>query len=85
MGILGMPRSGTSLVHQILSSHDLVFGAGELTKLYKYCFPHLSNDRMDLSMVPEDSLKSIRNEYLGYLNSLNVSENIILDNIEVLT
>jgi tetratricopeptide (TPR) repeat protein len=29
--ILGMPRSGTSLVEQILASHPQVFGAGELT------------------------------------------------------
>lgn len=29
--IVGMPRSGTSLVEQILSSHPAVFGAGELT------------------------------------------------------
>lgn len=28
--IVGMPRSGTSLVEQILSSHPQVFGAGEL-------------------------------------------------------
>jgi tetratricopeptide (TPR) repeat protein len=33
--ILGMPRSGTSLVEQILASHSAVFGAGEL--------PFLSN------------------------------------------
>ena len=29
--IVGMPRSGTSLVEQILASHPAVFGAGELT------------------------------------------------------
>ncbi len=29
--VIGMPRSGTSLVEQILSSHPLVFGAGELS------------------------------------------------------
>src|SRR5215510_3542561 len=28
--IVGMPRSGTSLVEQILASHPQVFGAGEL-------------------------------------------------------
>ncbi len=28
--IVGMPRSGTTLVEQILSSHDLVHGAGEI-------------------------------------------------------
>jgi len=31
--IVGMPRSGTSLVEQILSSHPDVFGAGELTEI----------------------------------------------------
>src|SRR3546814_9327147 len=30
--ILGMPRSGTSLMEQILSSHPDVFGAGELKR-----------------------------------------------------
>lgn len=31
--ILGMPRSGTSLVEQVLDSHPRVFGAGELTEM----------------------------------------------------
>ncbi len=31
--VVGMPRSGTSLVEQILASHPLVFGAGELTDI----------------------------------------------------
>lgn len=31
--VLGMPRSGTTLVEQILASHPEVFGAGELTLL----------------------------------------------------
>ena len=34
--ILGMPRSGTSLVEQIVSSHAQVFGAGELTAFGRY-------------------------------------------------
>jgi tetratricopeptide (TPR) repeat protein len=33
--ILGMPRSGTSLVEQILASHPDVFGAGELNDLQR--------------------------------------------------
>ena len=33
--ILGMPRSGTTLVEQIVSSHSSVFGAGELDFLGK--------------------------------------------------
>jgi tetratricopeptide (TPR) repeat protein len=41
--IVGMPRSGTTLVEQILASHPLVFGAGELDIL-----PNLVN-----SICPE--------------------------------
>jgi tetratricopeptide (TPR) repeat protein len=33
--IVGMPRSGTSLVEQILSSHPRVHGAGERPEIYK--------------------------------------------------
>ncbi len=41
--ILGMPRSGTTLVEQILSSHPEVFGAGELTLLPKVVHEHLTS------------------------------------------
>ena len=33
--ILGMPRSGTTLVEQILASHPDVHGGGELLFFYK--------------------------------------------------
>lgn len=33
--IIGMPRSGTSMVEQILASHSQVFGAGELNDLLR--------------------------------------------------
>jgi len=34
--IVGMPRSGTSLVEQIISSHTQVYGAGELASLGRF-------------------------------------------------
>lgn len=34
--IVGMPRSGTSLVEQILASHPHIFGAGELNDINQY-------------------------------------------------
>jgi Flp pilus assembly protein TadD len=40
--IVGMPRSGTTLVEQILSSHTEVHGAGELELLNKLISPHLT-------------------------------------------
>ena len=33
--ILGMPRSGTTLLEQVLSSHSKIHGAGELNYLPK--------------------------------------------------
>jgi tetratricopeptide (TPR) repeat protein len=78
--ILGMPRSGTSLVHQILSSHHLVRGAGELTKLFKFVMPHVKNDNSSQAFkISKSDLQLIRNQYLDYLTSLNVPEKIIID------
>jgi len=37
--ILGMPRSGTSLIEQIISSHPSVYGGGELNDLTKILIP----------------------------------------------
>ena len=61
--IVGMPRSGTSLVEQILASHPLVHGAGELRDIYRIamqlpdvletstpypeCLDHLSRRNID--------------------------------------
>lgn len=39
--VIGMPRSGTTLVEQILASHPAVFGAGELDVLPKLIGEHL--------------------------------------------
>ena len=33
--IVGMPRSGTTLVEQIIASHNDVYGAGELVYIQK--------------------------------------------------
>jgi len=43
--IVGLPRSGTTLTHQIISSHSKVFGAGELPIL-KNAF--LKNNQLEL-------------------------------------
>src|SRR5262249_52657565 len=33
--VIGMPRSGTTLIEQIIASHPLVYGAGELQNLHE--------------------------------------------------
>ena len=51
--ILGMPRSGTSLIEQIIASHPLGYGGGELAELYMAAKElseptSLQPDRMDV-------------------------------------
>ena len=75
--ILGMPRSGTSLVHQIVSNHRQVYGAGELTKLNKFVTPYLKDS--ENKEITESNLMSIRENYTNELLSLNVTESIIVD------
>lgn len=61
--IIGMPRSGTSLVEQILASHSQVFGAGELNILHQLALPFLDHLAYNatpnaLQNVSRDILKS---------------------------
>ena len=77
--ILGMPRSGTSLVHQIISNHHKVHGAGELTKLNKFVTPFLKDYKNNNSPISKNDLISIRRNYLNELSNLNVDESIIVD------
>jgi len=80
--ILGMPRSGTSLVEQIISSHKLVYGGGELSTLMKLCLPLLESKLSNLedkSASSEKNLTHIREKYLAYLAHLDTPSKIITD------
>ncbi len=78
--IVGMPRSGTSLVEQIISNHNEVFGAGELNNLTSLIIPiiqeRLVNKKYNLS---SDEFSSIRQNYLDSLSKINSTEKIITD------
>ena len=83
--ILGMPRSGTSLVEQIISSHSKVFGCGELPILSKIVKDNfLINEKTiseNLSNIKNDPhiLKKIKLEYLNYIKNFDVKEKYITD------
>ena len=68
--IVGMPRSGTSLVEQILASHSEVHGAGELAQLADLVS---SLSLYQSSGLPQDAgkLKTLENEYRKFLRDLN--------------
>ena len=80
--IVGMPRSGTTLVEQILASHSSVYGAGELnlmTTAIVKSFP-ISNDvdyTKALANAVADDFREVASKYLAGLP--DVSERRVTD------
>lgn len=80
--ILGMPRSGSSLVEQILSCHNEIYGGGELSYLERYVFESLeSSNTKDISQLNNATLLNIRHKYLSKLTSLADGEKYITDKL----
>ncbi len=73
--ILGMPRSGTTLVEQIISSHSDVYGAGELR------FMDRIMDNLDWrgGHLNPDAINNIRAEYYDSISALNIDKPFVTD------
>ncbi|HET9811362.1 MAG TPA: tetratricopeptide repeat protein [Sphingomicrobium sp.] len=71
--IIGMPRSGSTLVEQILSSHPQVFGAGEVKYLSRALgqlrdrFPSLPKYPQMMSKITAPQLEIVAKKYLEAL------------------
>ncbi len=78
--IVGMPRSGTTLVEQILASHSQVHGAGELSVLNTLASRALNSARGDpQAALSKDAIAGIRVEYGATLTSLAGSRPVVTD------
>ena len=82
--IVGMPRSGSSLIEQILSSHHNVYGGGELQIFRKILNPLINtflNDRESFQKIIKDKscYESIRYEYLESIDRLDFKEAFFTD------
>ena len=73
--IVGMPRSGTTLVEQILSSHSHITGAGELSFAAQFG----GAIARGLSEINSTSLLEFRENYIKKLQSLSKGNSIITD------
>jgi tetratricopeptide (TPR) repeat protein len=73
--IVGMPRSGTSLVEQIIASHPDVHGAGELiyfNDLIQRTFEnHQLHYPQNILQLLQDDYQRITNNYLSYLRDFS--------------
>lgn len=83
--VLGMPRSGTSLVEQVLASHPMVYGAGEVEhsrvlaenvrKMTGKPFPH------NIATIAPHKLRELALEYVRKLKSHARSKQRIVDKL----
>ena len=73
--IIGMPRSGTTLVEQVISSHSKVTGLGELPFVLQFGYP-VTTGQLECS---EKSLSKFRNDYLEKLETLRGKNLIVTD------
>ena len=74
--IVGMPRSGTSLVEQILASHRDVFGAGELP-FWRTAMAGAAA-RTDAE-IEQSALRRLSDEYLRLLNDASNGARRVVD------
>jgi tetratricopeptide (TPR) repeat protein len=76
--IVGMPRSGTTLVEQILASHPMVHGAGELKRLHTLVdgiegFPLAARD------LPATQLRALGEAYLAFVKPMAAGRRHVVD------
>lgn len=83
--VLGMPRSGTSLVEQILASHLRVYGAGELRQLQtianKICTDSATRSLFpcNVSGLPKESIHTAADEHRQFLEQLGGGARRVVD------
>ena len=70
--ILGMPRSGTSLVEQILASHPDVYGAGELDEMRQIILGQQNTTILSeaFRMIPDNLAETINNVGRKYVQNI---------------
>ena len=82
--VVGLPRSGTTLTHQILAAHSKVHGAGEIVILDQWMMKKINNQNFitlfkNHSINSDEEIKDIINNFFSKISYIKTSKNIILD------
>ena len=81
--IVGLPRSGTSLVESILASNKNIYSAGEIPNLKKIIRENfISNGLLDFDKINNNIINKDNSVYDNYINDINlknIKEDIITD------
>jgi tetratricopeptide (TPR) repeat protein len=81
--VTGLPRSGSTLVEQILASHPDVYGAGELRNFHdivqKIAADAGTTFPTDFDQLSQDQLLAGANQYIDELKTLSDGERHVVD------
>ena len=77
---MGMPRSGTTLVEKIISSHSDVTSLGEINIVYNLLFDNIIRDNK-IDTLEADKLlkKDLAKQYMVFLENFEVQNNNVAD------
>ena len=73
--IVGMPRSGTTLTEQILSSHSLITAAGELNYISRLSLDIIIHKKA----ITDETIHQFRYSYLSSVNENNINTQFFTD------
>ena len=76
--ILGLPRSGTTLIEQIISNHSCVFAGGEVSFLQRELFEIFGNLEKEI-IKPNISIDSLKKIQLSYVKKFKTSKKFFTD------
>lgn len=71
--ILGLPRSGSSLLEQILTNHDLIFGCGEINLIHETLKNSLNNNF-------DENLVELKEKYINKIRGIT-NKNYFIDKL----
>jgi tetratricopeptide (TPR) repeat protein len=76
--VVGMPRSGTTLVEQILASHPMVHGAGELKRL-QTLVDGIDDFPQSMTSIGAPQLKALGEAYLAFVKPMAAGRGRVVD------
>jgi hypothetical protein len=85
--IVGMPRSGTTLVEQVLASHPRVHGAGEINDLWRIlselgpALPPGSRQPEDVGKAPPAIWRELGGRYVSRLRRYSADADRVIDKL----
>ena len=81
--IVGMPRSGTTLIEQILSNHNKVYGADEVELIPNLIGENYKKDLSEISSIDKKNLKKIGQLYIERMKKISNNSERTTDKLPI--